>query len=310
MSSATDSLNDLMSMPMDASKSALNLAGDIASVPVPESDIEDGLDIRMIDVDGQMLRVATKDLAPGVEDDGRPPLLMFNGIGANLELGFPFFAALENTRAIIFDVPGIGGSPLPKLPYRPMTLARMAKKLCKILGHEQVDVSGVSWGGGLAQQFAFQYPRFCRKLVLVATAPGWAMVPGKPAVLAKMANTRRYTDPGYMREIAADIYGGDFRGDRTAIAPHVRAIKPASSAGYALQLLGMMGWTSIHWLWRIKQPTLVMAGTDDPLIPVVNARVLSNLIPDAELHLVDNGHLFLVTQPEDSARTVEEFLRA
>ncbi len=72
----------------------------------------------------------------------------------------------------------------------------------------------------------------------------------------------------------------------------------------------MMGWTSIHWLWRIKQPTLVMAGTDDPLIPVVNARVLSNLIPDAELHLVDNGHLFLVTQPEDSARTVEEFLRA
>ncbi len=42
----------------------------------------------------------------------------------------------------------------------------------------RIDVSGVSWGGGLAQQFAYQYPGFCRKLVLAATAPGVTMVPG------------------------------------------------------------------------------------------------------------------------------------
>lgn len=266
------------------------------------------IEIRMIDVDGQVLRVATR--TPSDAADGQPPLLMFNGIGANLEVGFPFLSSLKNTPSIIFDVPGIGGSPLPKLPYRPATLARMAKRLMEILGHQQVDVSGVSWGGGLAQQFAHQYPKMCRRLVLAATAPGWTMVPGKPSVLSKMASVKRYTDPGYMREIAADIYGGDFRGDRELISPHVKAIKPVSNAGYSLQLLGMAGWTSIHFLWRLRQKTLVMAGLDDPLIPVVNARMLARLIPNAELELVNNGHLFLVTRPKESAERIETFLQS
>nr|WHW29417.1 putative poly(3-hydroxyalkanoate) depolymerase [uncultured bacterium] len=264
------------------------------------------ISIRMIDVDGQMLKVATRT-APNAGKD-RPPLLMFNGIGANLETGFPFFSALKHTNAIIFDVPGIGGSPLPALPYRPRTLARMAKRLMEILGHDEVDVSGVSWGGGLAQQFAHQYPKMCRRLVLAATASGWTMVPGTPSVLSKMASVKRYTDPGYMRSIAADIYGGDFRGDRDLIKGHIKAMRPASNAAYSLQLLGMMGWTSIHWLWTLRQKTLIMAGTDDPLIPVINARVLHTLIPNSELELVDNGHLFLVTRPVESARSIEAFL--
>lgn len=261
------------------------------------------LDIRMIDVEGQMLRVGVRE-GPA----GKPPLLMFNGIGANLELGAPFIGALKDTGAIIFDVPGVGGSPMPALPYRPSTLARMAKRLVRNLGHEVVDVSGVSWGGGMAQQFAWQYPRVCRRLVLAATAPGWTMVPGSPSVLSKMASVRRYTDAGYMRSIAADIYGGAFRTDPTLIGRYASAMKGATNGGYALQLLAMTGWTSLPWLWRLKQPTLVMAGTDDPLVPVVNARLLARLIPRARLELIDDGHLFLVTQPEACAAMIEAFL--
>jgi len=260
-------------------------------------------DIRMIDVEGQKLRVGIREVA-----GDRPPLLMFNGIGANLELAEPFIAALEETSAVIFDVPGIGGSPAPSLPYRPQTLARMAARLMSGLGHEIVDVSGVSWGGGPAQQFAFQYPKMCRKLILAATTPGWTMVPGRPNVLSKMASIRRYTDKGYMRSIAAEIYGGDFRSDPDLILRHASAMKGASNYGYALQLLAMTGWTSLPWLWRLKQPTLVMTGTDDPLIPVINGRMLAALIANARLELVDNGHLFLVTWPGESARTVEAFL--
>ena len=144
-----------------------------------------GIKVEMIDVRGQMLRVAIKD-----GDLSKPPLLMFNGIGANLELGFPFLTAMTDRRAILFDVPGVGGSPMPALPYRPSTLARMSKQLLKLLEIDQVDVSGVSWGGGLAQQFAKQYPKLCRKLVLVSTSSGWTMVPGKPSVLSKMGSIR------------------------------------------------------------------------------------------------------------------------
>ena len=63
-------------------------------------------DIRMIEVGGQPLRVAVKR-----GPKGRPPFLLFNGIGANLELATPFMRALKCTEAIIFDVPGVGGSP-------------------------------------------------------------------------------------------------------------------------------------------------------------------------------------------------------
>ena len=262
-----------------------------------------GIKVEMIDVRGQMLRVAIKD-----GDMSKPPLLMFNGIGANLELGFPFLTAMTDRRAILFDVPGVGGSPMPALPYRPSTLARMSKHLLELLEIDQVDVSGVSWGGGLAQQFAKQYPKLCRKLVLVSTSSGWTMVPGKPSVLSKMGSIKRYTDKGYMRSIAAEIYGGAFRRDDTLINAHAAGMKPSSNAGYMLQLLAMTGWTSVPWLWRIKQPTLIVSGTDDPLIPVANARLLASLIPNARLELVDDGHLFIVTDPKGSAALIEGFL--
>lgn len=261
------------------------------------------IDVRTIDIDGQLLRVGILEGPVGTV-----PLLMFNGIGANLELAFPFMDALEGRGAIIFDVPGVGGSPLPALPYRPSTLARMAMRLLDHLEIDEVDVSGVSWGGGLAQQFAYQYPRRCRKLVLAATSAGWFMVPGRPGVLSKMGSVKRYTDKGYMRSIASEIYGGDFRKDPNLITAHAKAMKPGSSKGYALQLLAMMGWTSVAWLWRLRQPTLVISGTDDPLIPVTNARLLATLIPNARLELVDNGHLFMVTRPAETAAIIEDFL--
>lgn len=269
----------------------------------PEIEQFGDITVRMIDVGNQTLRVATK---PGAT--GRTPLLMFNGIGANLELGFPFLNALEDIPAIIFDIPGVGGSPMPKVPYTPITMAHTARKLVAQLGYEQVDVSGVSWGGGLAQQFAFQYPSVCRRLVLVATSAGWTMVPGKLNVLSKMSNIRRYTDKGYMRTIAAEIYGGDFRTDPNLINQHAAAMRPSSNAGYLLQLLAMTGWTSAPFLWLLRQPTFIMAGNDDPLVPLVNAQFLHKMIPNSELQEVENGHLFCVTQPEATAAAVSAFL--
>lgn len=262
------------------------------------------MQIKVFDIDGQQLRTGIRH-----GTSSRPPLLMFNGIGANLELASPFMEALDDTTGIIFDVPGVGGSPTPTFPYRPSTLARYARRLLDMLGHERADISGVSWGGGPAQQFAFQYPGVCRKLILAATAPGITMFPGAPNVLAKMASPKRYTDAGYMRSIAAEIYGGDFRTDPTLINRHAAAMKGASQFGYFLQLFAMSGWTSLPWLWMLRQPTLILAGTDDPLVPVINARMLHAMIPNSRLELLDDGHLFLVTKPKQSAAMIEAFLR-
>jgi len=262
------------------------------------------IELTTVVVGSQKLRVAHK---AGSKE--QPPLLLFNGIGANVELAFPFMEALHDREVLIFDVPGVGGSPTPLLPYRPSTLARLAANLLLKMGiGPQVDVAGVSWGGGLAQQFAKSYPDVCRRLILIATAPGVVMVPGKLNVLAKMASPRRYTDKSYMRSIVPDIYGGAFRKNPELINRHANFMKGATQYGYMLQLMAMTGWTSIHWLHRLKQPTLVLSGTDDPLINVANARILARLIPNSKLTLIDDGHLFVVTRPEETAAIVEGFL--
>jgi poly(3-hydroxyalkanoate) depolymerase len=241
-------------------------------------------------------------------EHARPPLLLFNGIGANIELVEPFLDALAGPEAIIFDVPGVGGSPAPTLPYRPSTLARLSARLLDQLGHRQVDVLGVSWGGALAQQFAFQQGERCRRLVLAATSPGHLMVPGKATVLLKMATPRRYKDPDYMKRVAGDIYGGALRSSPELVRKHLRHVRWSSDYGYYLQLIAGFGWSSLPWLRFLPQPTLVMAGTDDPIVPVANGRILANLIPDARLVTIDDGHLFLVTSASESAAMISEFL--
>ena len=268
-----------------------------------------GLHVGTIDIGGQQLRVGIRPAADGADSGQRRPLLMFNGIGANLELAGPFLARLDATcEAVIFDVPGAGKSPTPSHPYRLWMMARLAARLLDELGYQQVDVMGVSWGGGLAQQFAIQYPKRVRRLVLAATGMGLAMVPGKLSVLMKMVDPRRYVDKGYMARIAPQIYGGDMRTDPDAIRLFTDHMRGGNRQGYRYQLLAMVGWSSLPWLWRMQQPTLVLAGRDDPLVPLINARLHACLLRRSKLVVIDDGHLFMLTRAEPTARLVNEFL--
>jgi poly(3-hydroxyalkanoate) depolymerase len=263
--------------------------------------------VRLVSVGGQLLRIHVR---PG--DAGRTPLLLVNGIGAAFESFDPLLDALDPDRPVIrFDPPGAGGSPVPTWPYRLPGLARTMLALLDVLGHERVDVLGVSWGGALAQQFAWTARNRCRRVVLVATGTGSLMVPARPRVLARMATPRRYTDPDFLRRVAPEIYGGTARHDPETPArllhTHSRA---GSHRGYAFQLLAAAGWTSIPFLPLLRQPTLVLTGDDDPLIPTVNGRLLAALIPHDRLHVYPGGHLELIARPERLAPLIEEFLNS
>src|SRR5262249_3146835 len=97
-------------------------------------------------------------------------------------------------------------------------------------------------------------------------------------------------------------------GSADFVPAHRRHVRWSSDYGYYLQLIAGFGWSSLPWLRCLPQPTLVMAGTDDPLVPVSNARILASLIPDARLVTIDDGHLFLVTNAGRSAELVSDFL--
>jgi poly(3-hydroxyalkanoate) depolymerase len=261
--------------------------------------------IRSIAVDGQQLRVAVRQGSPG-----GTPLLLINGIGASLDLLQPFVDALHPSLGVIrFDVPGVGGSPVSALPYRFTGLCRMIARMLSVLGHEQADVLGISWGGGVAQHFAaFQRSR-CRRLVLVSTATGAIMVPARPGVLIRMVTPRRYLDPGYLKSVAGELYGGSARTDpaRVAMAMHARS-RVGPPHGYLYQLTAGLGWTSLPFLPLLRQPTLIMSGDDDPIIALANARLMHRLIPGSRLHVYHGGHLALVTEAAQLAPVVERFL--
>ena len=123
-----------------------------------------------------------------------------------------------------------------------------------------------------------------------------------------MATPRRYMSRDYARSVSGEIYGGDFRSRPELAAEFFKHVRWQSRLGYYLQLGAAWGWTSIHWLHRLRQPTLIMAGRDDPLVPLANAKLMHLLIPHSELQVFDCGHLFLMTRGEASARAIGEFL--
>jgi len=270
---------------------------------------------RSIVVDGRHLRV---DVTPGARAQrsgptglaDRVPLLLINGIGASLDLLQPFVDALPGTSDVIrFDPPGVGGSPAPALPYRIGGLCRLIARMLSTLGYDRVDVLGISWGGGVAQHFAAFQPGRCRRLVLVSTATGSLMVPARPGVLARMVTPRRHLDPGYLLSAAPVLYGGSARDDPARIGEFMHAENRVGvSKGYLFQLAAAAGWTSLPFLPLIRQPTLIMAGDDDPLIPLPNARVLHALIPRSRLHVYHGGHIGLVTEAAEHAPVVSRFL--
>ena len=265
---------------------------------------------RSIVVDGRQLRVTVRTGRAGSGRASRVPLLLVNGIGASLELLQPFVDELDPALEVIrFDVPGVGGSPLPSRPYRFTGLCRLIAHLLAVLGHGQADVLGISWGGGVAQHFAALQRPHCRRLVLASTATGSLMIPARPGVLARMVTPRRYLDRGYLRQVAGHLYGGSARSqpDRVSEIMHAES-RVGSPRGYLYQLAAGAGWTSLPFLPLIRQPTLILAGDDDPLIPLPNARLMHALIPHSQLHVYHGGHTGLITEAAELASVVARFL--
>ena len=145
----------------------------------------------------------------------------------------------------------------------------------------------------------------------MSTATGSLMVPAHPRVLRRMLTPRRYRDPEYAETIAAELYGGRARDHPTDVRRLMHdQSRVGSRRGYWLQLLAGAGWSSLPGLPFIRQPTLILAGEDDPIIPLANARIMRRLLPDAELHIYADGHLGLVTSAGDLAPRIARFLRS
>ena len=268
------------------------------------------------EVDGVRLRVSVvgdiDGSASGVTPNpGQPPLLLCNGIGGAIELWEPFRAALGAYPSIAFDAPGVAESSVPAYPPTMANLADILVHLLDHLGVAQADALGVSWGGALAQELARRHPDRIRRLVLCATAAGGLMLPGHPRVMAILATPLRYWSPSYLNRVAPVLYGPDICDDPEMLSRqrHIRFTRSPSGRGYLYQVLALRRFASALWLHRLRQPTLVLHGDADPIVPAANGRILASRIPGARLVTVPGGgHLFLLTRPEAMAALITDFL--
>jgi poly(3-hydroxyalkanoate) depolymerase len=257
----------------------------------------------------RMVRAGWHNLRISVRDGSRhrPPLLLLSGLGASFEIFDPFVDAMDaSTRIIRVDVPGVGLSTPPRYPYTMFAMAWLLAQVLDAIEEPVADVLGISWGGILAQQFAVQYPHRCERLVLASTCPGLG-VPGAMDPLLALSGPDRHHDAHFIRSIAPLAYGGALRPDPSGSSVLASGLPP-DGVGYRYQQLAAAGYTSLPFLPFLRQRTLVVAGDDDPLIPLANARLLASLIPDARLHIFADGHLGLLTGADELAPVIERFL--
>jgi pimeloyl-ACP methyl ester carboxylesterase len=231
------------------------------------------------------------------------PLLYFNGIGVNLELAGPLAAALPDRDVVTFDMPGIGLSPPPRLPYRPWWAAHAAAKILDRNGYtDKIDVMGVSWGGAVAQQFAFQCAHRVNRVALAATSIGVPTLPAGLNPLLAMFAPLRSSEPEQLRKDIGGLYGP------SAFDGVARLLLAPSPWGYWGQVAALAGWSALPLLPFLQKPALVLSGDRDHLVPLVNGRILSALLPNGRLHVVKGGgHLFVLSRLAEVAPLLRAF---
>lgn len=260
---------------------------------------------RVIDVNGA--RVACS-----MTGDGSPVLLL-NGLGANLSMWNAVTSSLAGCTVIAFDAPGVGDSPPVRTPYSMRGAARIALGVLEHLGVETADVLGYSLGGAVAQELTRIASERVRRLVLACTGCGWGGVPGSALAMASISTPLRYRSRlGYA--LTTPFVGGG-RAERESgfleRTVEARLATPPSLLGYSLQLLSTCGWSSLAWLHTLEVPTLVVAGNEDPLVPFTNAVLLAGRMPQARLvGIPDWGHYVLLDRASGAPDTIARFLTA
>ncbi|MCW2999991.1 MAG: alpha/beta fold hydrolase [Solirubrobacterales bacterium] len=240
------------------------------------------------------------------------PLLLIQGMsGTHLSWGDPFLAELQDDfQTAAYDHRGIGLSPPTKVSFTIAELADDAAGLLDTLGWDTAHVLGISMGGMVAQELALRHGSRIRTLTLGCTycgGPGSATAPPETVQELGAAMTSGDRDlairAGYECNTSAA-----FRQDPSNYARfrEMAMGAPAKIATIMLQMQAIAGHDVQARLGEITQPTLVVHGTEDRMLPPSNGELIASKIPGARLELwEDVGHVFWWEQPQRSAAALK-----
>jgi pimeloyl-ACP methyl ester carboxylesterase len=254
------------------------------------------------------------DLAYEVRGSGPTVLLIMGlgGRGADWNAGFVSRLA-GHFEVVCFDNRGVGASGRPDGEYLLETLADDSVAVLDAIGRRRAHVIGVSMGGMIAQLVALRHPTRVERLVLLATSGGGASVtPPTPAAAAVLVPDRSRPIAEMVRTSMTAISAPDFAERDPAAVESIVALavaQPTPALTFARQISAILTSDRSADLGRVTAPTLVVHGTEDPLIPLPNGHFLARAIPGARLvELPGCGHLPMWECPEELAHVLLGFL--
>jgi len=253
-----------------------------------------------------------------------PPLLLIHGISDSSATWSPVIPLLAERHLVIApDLLGHGDSDKPRADYAVGAYACGMRDLLSVLGIDRVTVVGHSLGGGIAMQFAYQFPERCERLVLVGSAgvgrevhpllrlasapiaePGLALFtagPVRSAVRAAAPLLRLGLRLGKDFDYVLDRYQG--LTSPTARMAFLRTLRAGVDLrGQVITMLDRCYLTA-------GMPTLILWGAQDHVIPVKHAFAAHQAMPGSELEIFENsGHFPHRDEPERFVKAVEAFL--
>jgi pimeloyl-ACP methyl ester carboxylesterase len=254
-----------------------------------------------------------------------PPLVLIHGIGDSSATWAPVIGELARRHLVIApDLLGHGSSDKPRADYSVAAYANGVRDLLGVLGVERATLVGHSLGGGVAMQFAYQFPERTERLVLVGsggagpdvtpvlramTLPGAAMalhllrLPGARLQVGAVVAALRALGTGLGQDGADLLRMVDALPDATARAAFIRTLRAVVDwRGQVVTMLDRC------YLTR-GMPTLLVWGERDAIVPVAHAYRAHAAMPGSRLEVFDGaGHFPFHTDPLRFVAVVEDFL--
>jgi pimeloyl-ACP methyl ester carboxylesterase len=266
-----------------------------------------------------MPRVEVNGVGIHYEEHGSgPPLVMIGGLGADTSLWskqVPAFSARH--RVVVFDNRGSGESDKPDEPYSIPMFAADTVGLMRALGIERAAVVGASLGGLIAQELVVTHPEMVDRLVLVCTTSNGpkSVRPSLWSLIPMVISLRRTGDPAADTRRAFSVFAHPtwLKNNPDEVEEFVawRVAHPQPRFAFKRQRGSIKGFHREDRLGAITAPTLIVHGDSDRVVPAANARVLGELIPNAEVVILeDSGHACSFDQRERFNEVVLSFLSA
>ena len=258
---------------------------------------------------------------------GGPLLVLLHGIASTADTWAPVATGLAANHTVLApDLLGHGASAKPRGDYSLGAYASGVRDLITALGYERATVVGHSLGGGIAMQFAYQFPERVERLVLISSGGlgrevhpilRASTLPGSEIVLALLGRRWLRTTGGAVgatlgrlglragEDLAGVAAGLASLGDADARGAFVHTARAAIDPG------GQRVSATDRLYLAAHLPTLIVWGERDPIIPAAHGEAAHAAIPGSRLEIFAGaGHFPHREQPVRFVSLVEDFMRS